>query len=729
MRAAAHISAAVALAAGGAWADGISGLLDETYSHTRSRISEGGFDQTSVADQLVQRYRLALDRSFFPALRFTGGGTFEQYNARGDTGGLSSELNSRTASVFGNLVVGNPFLSAAGAYQRREQTAGTTTTPFGFVSEDMSLLLSWRPTDLPIFSLRLARPSLRDRDRQIQDITTNQALFSVVYDPIRQLDLRYSLDYQNPIDRLHDTDLRTISQAARVIFDDRLLGGRSTVSFSANLLSRQVEVAQSGAGGTTQTLLAPVAGYSLVEALPARPALDSLVQNGALINGDTIASAGIDLGVAPSQAGDTANRDVGVQFADTVTRVNTFWLWVDRQLPEDLAARIQWTVWKSDDNLNWTQIALATPPLPARSVVFNAFVPRFEISIPETQARYLKLVAQPLPVGSTTDPAFRNLFVTEMQTLLIVAAPAARGWQSSTGAVFSASARTQLTPTPLLSHDLSVFVTRGERAGVSAQSTWVIANGLSLSKKLGELLLLSARVARQDADQSRGHEGQWLYSASLGATPLPTLTGSFVYSGRIDTSALGTTATNGVSLFAQAIPYRGIGLLGSLSLGITALPTGQDSRFNSLTFTATAQPHQKLTLAGTFVQSASVTTGGGLPRSSSTSSRVEGTATFNPVRALFLSGNVSRTITQPRPINLANGTIGFSPFPGGDLQLSVTYTQSLEADTSVNRLFTPSIRWNVRRATLTASWSMLDREGPLQSNRTRRFDINLRTPL
>jgi len=723
VRIAAQIFAAIALAGVPAWADGISGLLEGNYSHTTSHVTEqGGLDQNSVADQIVQRYRLALDRAIYPQLRLTLGGTFEQFNAWSQTDGISSDLRSRTASVFGNLVVGNPILAGAAGYSRREQTSATTTTPFGFVSEDINLLLTWRPVDLPSFSLRLARPSLWDRDRQVQDLTTNQVLFSIVYDPVRQVDLRYSLDYQNPIDRKNHTDLTTITQSARGTYDDRFFNGRSTVSLSANVVNQQFQVAQSSAGGTTQTIQAPTAGYSLVEVFPATPALDTLVQNNAVINGDVTASIGIDIGPAPSLAGDTANRDVGVQFADAITRVNTLWLWVDRQLPPGLAAQVSWTVWQSNDNLNWTQIT----PI---SVVFNAFQPRFEITIPEAQTRFLKVVARPLAAGATTDPAFRNVFVTELQALLIAAAPAPRGWLSSTSEVFSASARTQLTPTPLLSHDISVFVTNGERAGSASQTTWVVANGLSLTKKLTEILLLSARAARQDADQTRGHEGQWQYSASLGATPLPTLTSSFVYSGRIDTTAQGTTSTNGVSLFAQAIPYRGIGLLGNATWGLTNLPTGQDTTFDSLTFSATAQPHPHLTLAGSFGHSASVTTGAGLPRSSSASNRVEGTASFTPFRALYLSGGVSYTVTQPRPVTLANGTVSFSPFQGGELQFSVAYTQSLEADTSVNRLLTPRIRWNLRRATLTASYSLLDTEGPVQNIHTNTIDVNLRIPL
>ena len=208
---------------------------------------------------------------------------------------------------------------------------------------------------------------------------------------------------------------------------------------------------------------------------------------------------------------------------------------------------------------------------------------------------------------------------------------------------------------------------------------------------------------------------------------MPTLTSSFVYSGRIDTNALGTTTTNGVSLFAQAIPYRGIGILGNATYGLTNLPTGQDSQFDSLTFSATAQPNDKLTLAGTFGHSERHHRRRSA-RSSSASNRVEGTISFTPVRALYLSAGASRTVTQPRPVTLANGTVSFSPFQGGDLQFSMTYTQSLEADTSVNRIISPSIRWNLRRATASPPATRCS----TPRGRCRRqptFDADLRIPL
>ena len=716
-----HIVAPALLAAGAARGDGVSGLIEEDYSHSRTWFSNGT-GPLSDADQLVQRYRLALDRSFFPNLRLDAGGTLEQFLARSSSGGLSSDLSSRTQSFFANLGLSGPILGGAVGYSRREQSAGTATVPFGFVSEDVNLYLTWRPTDLPTFSLRLSRPSLWDRQRQVQDLSTNQALFSMVWAPDRHLDLRYAFDFQNPVDRLHKTDTSAITQSARLGYDDRFFEDRSAVGIGLNAVHQQTEVTQSSAGGTTATLLSPIAGYSLVEVPPAAPTQDTLQPNPALVNGDTLTPAGINLGPSASIAGDVAFRDLGVQFADAVTRTNTLWVWVDRQLPQAVAAGLTWTAYRSDDNLSWIQVPLTGQP------VFNVFQPRFEISIQEQTGRYLKVVARPLPAGATLDPAFRDVLVTEVQVLLVTAAPMPHGWQSSTGATFNATLRTQLLPSRL-AHDVSLFVTTGTRPGAAAQNTWVLVNGLSLIQKLLPILLLNARVARQDSDQSRGHEGQWTWGGSLAATPLRTLTSSLVYSGKVDQTLRGDTTTHSISLFGQATPYRGIGLLTNAGLGFAQLPTGQLSKLDTLAVSTTLQPHPELTLAGNFAHSASETTGAGLPRTASRTNQVDGTLTFTPFRSLFLSAGVSHAVASPRPVTLATGTVSFSPFQGGDLQLGLTHSQTLGADGAVTRIFSPSLRWNLRRAALTVGFTTLDTTGSAADVHSRTFDTNFRIPL
>ena len=48
----------------------------------------------------------------------------------------------------------------------------------------------------------------------------------------------------------------------------------------------------------------------------------------------------------------------------------------------------------------------------------SAVAPRFEIPVAHSAPRYVKVATQPLPVGVTTDPSFRDVFVTEVQAVV-----------------------------------------------------------------------------------------------------------------------------------------------------------------------------------------------------------------------------------------------------------------------------------------------------------------------
>jgi hypothetical protein len=79
-----------------------------------------------------------------------------------------------------------------------------------------------------------------------------------------------------------------------------------------------------------------------------------------------------------------------VQFADSATRVTRLRVWVDRQLPQDLAGQYAWTAWRSDDNATWVRIdVLGTVP-------FDPFEPRFDLDVTPTEARYVKAADAPI---------------------------------------------------------------------------------------------------------------------------------------------------------------------------------------------------------------------------------------------------------------------------------------------------------------------------------------------
>ncbi len=164
-------------------------------------------------------------------------------------------------------------------------------------------------------------------------------------------------------------------------------------------------------GATIETRQPAVAGLYALETQPTTSTSITLFANPALVDGDRIASAGINIGFGRSVASDTTPRDVGGQFTNAVTPVNRIDVWVGHTLPADVAGAYAWAAYRSDDNLVWAPVALRGP------VTFSVSNNRFEIPTVRTEARYVKVVTQPLPAGLTQDPRYADVLVTEVEFL------------------------------------------------------------------------------------------------------------------------------------------------------------------------------------------------------------------------------------------------------------------------------------------------------------------------
>jgi hypothetical protein len=344
------------------------------------------------------------------------------------------------------------------------------------------------------------------------------------------------------------------------------------------------------------------------------------------------------------------------------------------------------------------------------------------------QARYLKAVVKPLDPGATVDRRFSSVFVTELQLLLVAQVRTRTPWQDSARAVATIGGRTQITRT--VAYDLSGILTRITASRTPDVRSYLLTNGVSYADKLGEFFVVNARVARQDQDLSHGHEGLFVYSSSLTATPLPTLSHSLVYSGQSLWGLAGFQTTNALSFFNRASPYRGIGLLAGAVYSVNTGPRGAVLKSDNVTCSATVTPNPKLTLSGTFGHADTVATGGGAPRSSSSANQITAGATATPVPALYLSIGLTRLVSSSTPHTLASGSAGFSPFPGGNLQLAVNYLETYQDPNQTSRLFSPSIRWNVRpNALLTVSWTLLDSNAVGAATQARTFEADLQISL
>ncbi|HUO48850.1 MAG TPA: hypothetical protein VMU09_08465, partial [Acidimicrobiales bacterium] len=389
------------LAGRAAWADELSIYLNPGYqgAWTTTTDASGTTHQTNT-ESVLQQYRASLIHPFFTNLRLNAGGIFDDAYAWPVEDGHHTTTDLRQWSYFGNLALNTQVLTTSLGYDHRTQSQSATgSTTQNLQSDVASFVASYRPGDLPWLTLRLAHTLNYDDNHTIQDTTVDEAQLGAGYRPVSSVNLQYGLRVASTDDHLADVRSTSVANNFQAAYSDMLFGQRTLVAAGVNAGATTTDVTVGGTGGLVATQQIPIAGLSHLEVFPDVATKDTLEETRALVDGDLTASAGLSIGYGPTEAGDTRPRDVGVRMADTVTTVSTFYVWVDRTLPQDLAAHFSWQAYSSDDNITWSPVALQPAPGQTVPVVFGAFQNRFEITLSPTAARYLKVVTTPLAAG------------------------------------------------------------------------------------------------------------------------------------------------------------------------------------------------------------------------------------------------------------------------------------------------------------------------------------------
>ena len=706
-------------AASRARADGINILIQPEFAVTRETSTVAGQTTFTNTTEFGQLYRLDVDRHLFPFLDLNFGGVFRMVNdwTTANTGATESQDTSGNGYV--NLALGSELLGGSIGYQRVMDANGIVlaTAPTN-VADTYFATFSWRPIDLPSFNLRLDRQDTYDSEKTQHNSTAQDVLFSTVYRGLDALTLQYTLQWSESLDHIHLVDTSTLNQTGQAIYNDRWFGGQTNVYASALVSGVISNTSAQGIGGTVSTQQFPTAGLSLVEAFPQTPQMDTLSPNPLLIDGVTNVSANIDIGFGPSLAGDKNYRDVGVQFANAITPVNTVWIYVNQTLPAQVSEAFTWTAYQSSDNINWTQVNLAGP------IVFNTLMNRFEIPINQTQAIYLKLVTTPLPTSVTTERAYLDIFVTEIQVYNVVPASSVQGTTTFATETLNATARTRILDLPSLFWDFATYVNHSSQVSVT---TWSIANALSLSQKLTQALNLQARVARLDENFGTGEQGQFQWSGSLTAAPIPTFTSSLTYNGIWGKDQLGTVQQEAVYLFNNAALYTGLNLLLNAGYAANIGDTGRVTDTTSANIGLSAVPHRTLTFNLSYQYQYVTQSGGPVPPSAASYGNATAAFTWTPVPALFLSGSVSRIMQPVNPTTLVTGSASFSPFQGGALLLRASYNETLDTFNQIDqRTLSPSLRYVIRAGWfLDASYTLQDSYAPQTVQKQDTFQAQL----
>jgi hypothetical protein len=700
------------LTAGPAIADGIGGYLDLNYSNSATETAdETGETSTTKSAEFNQLYNLTLKRTIYPNVFLNAGGIFEKSTTNSSIDGedITSSTTKLRPSV--DLTMKNQVFTLGGRYNiREERTTGSDALTVTNVNENRTIIFGWKPEGFPSLDMRIERTNLFDRDRLNQDTATDFLGLMFQYAPeygyLKGLDIRYQPSYSKIHDKLDDITTKDLTHNGRLTYADTFFNKRVSLFMSDNISYTVTEVTTSSSTAEVSTQLFPFAGLSAIDDSPGEGALDL---NGELIDGNLTSGTGINIGLPPASGGDTRPRNIGLDFA-AGSEVNSVLVWVDRELPAQIAGSFSWDIYTSTDNQTWT--LLTTVPL----APFGPFQNRFEINFSQVTARYIKVVTKPLEISGTLGVPgdFSNIFITEIQAFLKKSSGefGRKVKDTRTSNIYNLDVKTKILDVPSLFYEFSYYVTKV----ASSFTNSTLSNGLSASHSFSSIVSAQARAAREDTVIEDKKGATYLYNASITARPLKTLSHTLNYSGQIEETDGEKGSTNALFLNNVAELYKGININVNAGASVQKKDTGEKTTNTVFSVGSGIVPHKRITFDLYYSGTNTKHSGGDLEELSDFSHRGTFGVSYKPVDTVYILASVEIITERDDSRNLQNFGANWSPFPDGSLQFTFSYNESLTSDGDKIRLMNPSARWNIsRRAFLDLSSQFIRSESVSQT--------------
>lgn len=688
---------------GESWGDGIfegiSGSVESTYAFVSTKTTDASGNSTKTkTNNFFNRFTLNVNYDLYPKLNLNAGATFEDsLTDPVDTETIrQTEFTRIRPYVF--LTLRDPMYRGSLGYDLREDTLRASGLPKTTLTQDNYIAtFDWRPEGLPWTNVAYTRTNTRDGDRSVVDTEKDYLYLKSQYQ-YRGLELWYVGTYTDTNDKIRNFESTQLSNEGRLAYSTTLFNGRTSFNTDNRVNVTTFDTKTAGQGQVGFPVF-PVVGLS---ALSDTPTNVTLGPTPALIDGNLTASAGINIGL-PALGGDTRQRNIGVDFL-APQELNSLQVWVDRDLPFEIANSFLWEVYTSTDNLNWTLLQAAAP------APFGPFLTRFEISFPKVKTRYIKVVTRPLSGAVIIPPGFATpdlIFITEVQAFLNTPAPDVHQSTTRVFQNYTLDVKTRILNTPTLYYDFNAYYLDVSPNG---QTQYNISNGLFVNHAFSPIFSTSANASIEVGEQQDQSRVAFLYYASLVANPLRTLSHNLVFSGNNQTIGDLTNRSNAVILYNTAQLYKGIDA--TLNLGVALTSEEQigggwiDRRRIYLNPGVNITPHPSLVLTLYYLGAQTHTSGSPTTLADVTENRLDLGASWTPFRSLFLSASVNvATQTGQETSVQQNYGLNWAPFPDGQLQFSFFYNENYYPDRSTS--IQPTLRWYLsprRRSYLDVSY-------------------------
>ncbi len=699
MKRLAALGVALAAAAIPSRADDLSGYLEFSATCAASESEIVGLPRVETdTTSYRQRLNFLWSRRVFPNLQAQAGAYYERFDDTIEQLGFDRESERSLLRPFVRLTLRSPLAFGEIGWDRTEEAARTDDLARQTLTRDTFLAIAgWNPMELPSVRLELYRTEDRDGARAFEDRTESAVRLISEYEPIDSTRLYYRGALERIEDRVEGTEFRTVTHNGQAYFSDVYFDDRWEIGGSWNSTYLQTSVEASGTGEILFAVL-PIGGLYALDDTPDEGLLDPAPL---VADGNTLVGTAVNLGLVPP-AGDDRPRNFGVDLG-TERDVNVLRVWIDRDLPFEISSTFSWEVWTSDDARFWSRAAIV-PTAP-----FGPFDNRFELRFPGVLARYVKVVVRPLAPTVPDAISWPTILVTELEPLLARSAAAFEEEVSDTRHLAQATSRVRILERPGLYYETTYFLVTSTRGTTS----WTLSNGLSARHRFNDVWGVSARFSREDGlDQDRDRTA-YVYSAAVTADPLETLRHSLVVSGYVDETGGFTSENHGVVLNTTALLYEGVDLNLLFGTSYNETTDGATNDAFLIGAGATLIPHPTVTVTLRYDdRDATVTPEAGPSRPDRTRSG-EAAVAYNPLPSVYFYASrrkEERTDQVDRTVD--SFAVSWSPFPGGSLQLSISYNETRYSDLDeVNRILVPFARWNISpRSYFEIAYQSLDRE-------------------
>jgi hypothetical protein len=664
---------------------GASGILEFNYTFLTTKTEDAaGITTKAEVSAYTPRFTLNIDTKIFPNLRLRTGGIAEGTISDIEVDETDTKTTVWRFRPYTDLILETPLYTAGVGYAlRQERTKTSGSSPFTLVNEEYNAILGWRPEGFPSTELRFARTNTFDKDRTALDAERDFLSLTSKY-RYKGFTADYFGTYIKTKNNLIDLQTENFLHTGRFTYGGTFFN-RVSLSTTYNLSHQEVKTVSAGTGFISLQAF-PFAGLSAIDDTPEEGAL---LPNPAIIDGDLTAGSGINIGVPPP-GGNDDRRNVGLDFLN-VTEVNQLLVWVNRELPLEIANFFVWEIFTSSDNLTWNNVATVA------SAPFGPFENRFEINFPNVNARFIKLAVRPLTqAAAALVPAFQNpdvINITELQAFVRRLAAEVEGKATRYSHLYTLDTRTRILDSPSLYHELFYFYTR---VGPSGQTRYTLSNGFSVIHRFSRVFSGMARVAREDGKEEDEKRVGYVYTASVNADPLRTLRHSLIFSGRNEEINGESTSNYSIFLNNTAELYKGVDVNLNGGLTFATQPTGERQRGTIVNVITTIVPRRDLTLNISYSDTTTRSSGGQTDTTDHIRRGELGIA-YNPFRTVNLTANWEAVAQKERGTQInQNYGLNWSPFPDGTLQFSFFYNEAIRSeDSSKTRTIAPIVRWKI----------------------------------